>query len=280
MSTITISAADVNKLRQQTGAGMMDCKKALMEANGDFEVAIDYLRKKGQKVAANRSDRDAKEGVVIGKTTADGKRGVVVTISCETDFVAKNENFLAYSNSLLELALDKNPASLEEFKALSLNGVSVADTLFDQIGKIGEKLELSVYEVIEAPKVIVYNHPGYKLVSMVGLSSANAANIDEVGKDIAMQIAAMAPVAIDKGDVSADMINREIEVGKEQARQEGKPEEMLEKIAQGKLNKFYKENTLLNQSFIKDDSKTIAQLLNETEKGLTITAFKRIRLGA
>lgn len=280
MSTITISAADVNKLRQQTGAGMMDCKKALMEANGDFEVAIDYLRKKGQKVAANRSDRDAKEGVVIGKTTADGKRGVVVTISCETDFVAKNENFLAYSNSLLELALDKNPASLEEFKALSLNGVSVADTLFDQIGKIGEKLELSVYEVIEAPKVIVYNHPGYKLVSMVGLSSANAANIDEVGKDIAMQIAAMAPVAIDKGDVSADMINREIEIGKEQARQEGKPEEMLEKIAQGKLNKFYKENTLLNQSFIKDDSKTIAQLLNETEKGLTITAFKRIRLGA
>ncbi len=280
MSTITISAADVNKLRQQTGAGMMDCKKALMEANGDFEVAIDYLRKKGQKVAANRSDRDAKEGVVVGKTTDDGKRGVIVTISCETDFVAKNENFLAYSNSLLELALDKKPSSIEEFKTLSLNGISVADTLFDQIGKIGEKLELSVYEVIEAPKVIVYNHPGFKLVAMVGLSSANAANIDEVGKDIAMQIAAMAPVAIDKGDVSSEMIEREIEIGKEQARQEGKPEDMLEKIAQGKLNKFYKENTLLNQSFIKDDSKTIAQLLNETEKGLTITAFKRIRLRA
>ncbi len=280
MSTITISAADVNKLRQQTGAGMMDCKKALMEANGDFEVAIDYLRKKGQKVAANRSDRDAKEGVVIGKTTADGTRGVVITISCETDFVAKNENFLAYSNSLLELALDKTPASLDEFKALSLNGISVADTLFDQIGKIGEKIELSVYEVIEAPKVIVYNHPGYKLVAMVGLSSAAAANIDEVGKDIAMQIAAMAPVAIDKGDVSSEMIEREIEIGKEQARLDGKAEDMLEKIALGKLNKFYKENTLLNQSFIKDDSKTIAQLLNDTEKGLSITAFKRIRLGA
>jgi elongation factor Ts len=280
MSTITISAADVNKLRQQTGAGMMDCKKALMEANGDFEVAVDYLRKKGQKVAVNRSDRDAKEGVVIGKVTADGKRGVIISLNCETDFVAKNDNFVAYANSLLELALDKKPSSIEDFKALTLNGLSVADTLFDQIGKIGEKLDLSVYEVIEAPKVVVYIHPGNKLVSMVGLSSAAPASIDEVGKDIAMQIAAMAPVAIDKGDVSSEMIEREIEIGKEQARQEGKPEEMLEKIAQGKLNKFYKENTLLNQSFIKDDSKTIAQLLNETEKGLLITAFKRIRLGA
>jgi elongation factor Ts len=280
MSTITISAADVNKLRQQTGAGMMDCKKALMEANGDFEVAVDYLRKKGQKVAVNRSDRDAKEGVVIGKSNAAGTRAALICLNCETDFVAKNDNFIAYANSLLDLALDKKPASIEEFKTLSLNGLSVADTLFDQIGKIGEKLDLSVYEVIEAPKVVVYIHPGNKLVSMVGLSSDKPANIAEIGKDIAMQIAAMAPVAIDKGDVSSEMIEREIEIGKEQARQEGKPEEMLEKIAQGKLNKFYKENTLLNQSFIKDDSKTIAQLLNETEKGVAITAFKRVRLGA
>jgi elongation factor Ts len=280
MSTITISATDVNKLRQQTGAGMMDCKKALMEANGDFEVAVDYLRKKGQKVAVNRSDRDAKEGVVIGKSNASGTRGALICLNCETDFVAKNDNFIAYANSLLDLALDKKPASIEEFKSLSLNGLSVADTLFDQIGKIGEKLDLSVYEVIEAPKVVVYIHPGNKLVSMVGLSSDKPANIAEIGKDIAMQIAAMAPVAIDKGDVSSEMIEREIEIGKEQARQEGKPEEMLEKIAQGKLNKFYKENTLLNQSFIKDDSKTIAQLLNDTEKGLAITAFKRVRLGA
>jgi elongation factor Ts len=280
MSTITISAADVNKLRQQTGAGMMDCKKALMEANGDFEVAVDYLRKKGQKVAVNRSDRDAKEGVVIGKTNANGTRGALICLNCETDFVAKNDNFVAYANSLLDLALEKKPSSIEEFKGLTLNGLTVADTLFDQIGKIGEKLDLSVYEVIEAPKVVAYIHPGNKLVSMVGLSSDKPANIAEIGKDIAMQIAAMAPVAIDKGDVSSEMIEREIEIGKEQARQEGKPEEMLEKIAQGKLNKFYKENTLLNQSFIKDDSKTIAQLLNNTEKGLAITAFKRVRLGA
>jgi elongation factor Ts len=240
MSTITISAADVNKLRQQTGAGMMDCKKALMEANGDFEVAVDYLRKKGQKVAVNRSDRDAKEGVVIGKTNANGTRGALICLNCETDFVAKNDNFVAYANSLLDLALEKKPSSIEEFKGLTLNGLTVADTLFDQIGKIGEKLDLSVYEVIEAPKVVAYIHPGNKLVSMVGLSSDKPANIAEIGKDIAMQIAAMAPVAIDKGDVSSEMIEREIEIGKEQARQEGKPEEMLEKIAQGKLNKFYK----------------------------------------
>lgn len=279
-TTITISATDVNKLRQQTGAGMMDCKKALTEANGDFEAAIDYLRKKGQKVAATRSDRDAKEGVVIGKITADGKRGAVISINCETDFVAKNENFIGYANAVLDVALANSPKSIDELKTLPLNGITISDSLFDQIGKIGEKLDISVYEVIEAPKVVVYNHPGYKLVSMVGLSSAGAANAEEVAKDIAMQIAAMAPVAIDKGDVSAEMIEREIEIGKEQARQEGKPEEMLEKIALGKLNKFYKESTLLNQSFIKDDSKTIAQLLESTEKGLKVTAFKRIKLGA
>lgn len=279
METVTITAADVNKLRLQTGAGMMDCKKALSEANGDFEKAIDFLRKKGQKVAANRVDRDAKEGLIIAKTTADGKRGVMIALNCETDFVAKNDDFVKYANSLLNLAIEKNPADVEAFKALPLNGITVNDSLFDQIGKIGEKIDLSRYEVVDGAKVVVYNHPGYKLAAMVGFS-ADAPNLNEVGKDVAMQIAAMNPVSIDKEDVDPTMLEREIEIGKDQARQEGKPEEMIEKIAMGKLNKFYKECTLNNQSFIKDEKKTISQLLNETAKGLKVTAFKRIQLGA
>ncbi|MEI6816876.1 MAG: translation elongation factor Ts [Bacteroidota bacterium] len=276
MTTLNITAADVNKLRQQTGAGMMDCKKALTEANGDFEAAIDFLRKKGQKVAANRSDRDAKEGYVIGKTTADGKLGAIVLLSCETDFVAKTDDFMNFANSILDLTLAQKPASVEDIKALTLNGLSVSDRLFDMIGKIGEKIEISRYEVIESPCVIVYNHPGNRLVSMVGFSSEAGA---KVGKDVAMQIAAMAPIAVDKDDVDATTLAREIEIGKDQARQEGKPEEMLEKIALGKIGKFYKEYTLLNQSFIKEDSLTIRQLLEQTEKGLTVTSFKRVKLG-
>lgn len=280
MEAVTITAADVNKLRLQTGAGMMDCKKALSEANGDFEKAIDFLRKKGQKVAANRVDRDAKEGIIIGKTTADGTRGAMIALNCETDFVAKNSDFVQYAENLLTLAIEKNPKNTDEFKALPFNGITVNDSLFDQIGKIGEKIELSRFEIIEAPKVIVYNHPGNKLASMVGFSSGSGANLNEVGKDVAMQIAAMNPVSIDKEDVDPSMLEREIEIGKDQARQEGKPEEMIEKIAMGKLNKFYKEFTLNNQSFIKDEKKTIVQLLDETEKGLKVTAFKRIQLGA
>ncbi len=279
METVSITAADVNKLRLQTGAGMMDCKKALMEANGDFEKAIDFLRKKGQKVAANRVDRDAKEGIIIARTTADGKRGAMIALNCETDFVAKNNDFVQYAENLLNLAIEKNPKTIDEFKQLQLNGITVNDSLFDQIGKIGEKIDLSRFEVVEAEKVIVYNHPGNKLASMVGFSS-NAPKLDEVGKDVAMQIAAMNPVSIDKEDVDPSMLEREIEIGKDQARQEGKPEDMIEKIAMGKLNKFYKECTLNNQSFIKDEKKTISQLLNETEKGLKVTAFKRIQLGA
>jgi elongation factor Ts len=279
METVTITAADVNKLRLQTGAGMMDCKKALSEANGDFEKAIDFLRKKGQKVAANRVDREAKEGIILGKTTADGKRGVLITLSCETDFVAKNNDFVRYTENLLDLAIEKNPKSIDEFKALPFNGITISDSLFDQIGKIGEKIELSRFEVIEAAKVIVYNHPGNKLASMVGFSIASD-KLNSVGKDVAMQVAAMNPVSIDKQDVDPSMLEREIEIGKDQARQEGKPEEMVEKIAMGKLNKFYKDFTLNNQSFIKDEKKTIAQLLEETEKGLKVTAFKRIQLGA
>ena len=279
MSTVQITAADVNKLRQQTGAGMMDCKKALTEANGDFEAAIDNLRKKGAKVAASRQDRESNEGVVIAKTTADGKRGVVVEFNCETDFVAKNADFVAFANSIADLAIEKNPASLEQLVELELNGEKLADTIISQIGKIGEKVGVSKFETVTGEKVIAYIHGNYRLGVLVALSS-NPASADEVGKDIAMQIAAMNPVAIDKGDVDSRTIERELEIAKDVIRAEGKPEEMVEKIAAGKLNKFYKDSTLLNQEFVKDSSKTVAQFLNDVEKGLTVSAFKRVQLGA
>lgn len=279
MSTVQITAADVNKLRQQTGAGMMDCKKALTEANGDFEAAIDNLRKKGAKVAASRQDRESNEGVVIAKTTADGKRGVVIEFNCETDFVAKNADFVAFANSIADLAIEKNPASLEELVELDLNGEKLADTIISQIGKIGEKVGVSKFESVTGEKVIAYIHGNYRLGVLVALSS-NPSNADEVGKDVAMQIAAMNPVAIDKGDVDSKTIERELEIAKDVIRAEGKPEEMVEKIAAGKLNKFYKDSTLLNQEFVKDSSKTVAQFLNDVEKGLTVTAFKRVQLGA
>ncbi len=279
MSTVQISASDVNKLRQQTGAGMMDCKKALIEANGDFEAAIDYLRKKGAKVAASRQDRESNEGVVIAKTTADGKRGIVVEVNCETDFVAKNADFIAFANSIAELAIENNPASVDELTALELNGSKLSDLILDQTGKIGEKIGVSKFEVVSGEKVIAYIHGNYRLGVLVALS-ADAAGAEEAGKDVAMQIAAMNPVAIDKGDVDSRTIERELEIAKEQIRAEGKPEEMVEKIAAGKLNKFYKESTLLNQEFVKDSSKSIAQFLDSVAKGLTVTAFKRVQLGA
>jgi elongation factor Ts len=279
MSTVQITAADVNKLRQQTGAGMMDCKKALTEANGDFEAAIDNLRKKGAKVAASRQDRESNEGVVIAKTTADGKRGVVVEFNCETDFVAKNADFVAFANSIADLAIEKSPASLEQLLELDLNGEKLADTIISQIGKIGEKVGVSKFETVTGEKVIAYIHGNYRLGVLVALSS-NPASADEVGKDVAMQIAAMNPVAIDKGDVDSRTIERELEIAKDVIRAEGKPEEMVEKIALGKLNKFYKDSTLLNQEFVKDSSKTVAQFLNDVEKGLTVSAFKRVQLGA
>ena len=279
MSTVQITAADVNKLRQQTGAGMMDCKKALTEANGDFEAAIDNLRKKGAKVAASRQDRESNEGVVIAKTTADGKRGVVVEFNCETDFVAKNADFVAFANSIADLAIEKSPASLEQLLELELNGEKLADTIISQIGKIGEKVGVSKFETVTGEKVIAYIHGNYRLGVLVALSS-NPASADEVGKDVAMQIAAMNPVAIDKGDVDSRTIERELEIAKDVIRAEGKPEEMVEKIAAGKLNKFYKDSTLLNQEFVKDSTKTVAQFLNDVEKGLTVSAFKRVQLGA
>ena len=279
MSTVQITAADVNKLRQQTGAGMMDCKKALTEANGDFEAAIDYLRKKGAKVAASRQDRESKEGVVIAKTTADGKRGVIIEFNCETDFVAKNADFVAFANSIADLAVQKNPASLEELTNLELNGEKLADTIISKTGTIGEKVGVSKFETVTGEKVIAYIHGNYRLGVLVALS-ANPASADEVGRDVAMQIAAMNPVAIDKTDVDSKTIERELEIAKDVIRAEGKPEEMVEKIAAGKLNKFYKDSTLLNQEFVKDSSKSVAQFLNEVDKGLTVTAFKRVQLGA
>jgi len=279
MSTVQISASDVNKLRQQTGAGMMDCKKALIEANGDFEAAIDYLRKKGAKVAASRQDRESNEGVVIAKTTADGKRGIVVEVNCETDFVAKNADFIAFANSIADLAIENNPASVDALTDLELNGTKLSDLILDQTGKIGEKIGVSKFDTVSGEKVIAYIHGNYRLGVLVALT-ADAAGVEEAGKDVAMQIAAMNPVAIDKGDVDARTIERELEIAKEQIRAEGKPEEMVEKIAAGKLNKFYKENTLLNQEFVKDSSKTITQFLDSVSKGLTVTAFKRVQLGA
>ncbi len=279
MSTVTISAADVNKLRTQTGAGMMDCKKALTETNGDFEAAIDYLRKKGAKVAASRQDRESNEGVVISRTSADGKLGVIVELNCETDFVAKNADFVAFANAIADAAVANNPADIEALSQLTVDGQKIADAIIDKTGKIGEKIGISKYEVVNGDKVIAYIHGNYRLGVLVALSK-DAAGADEAGKDVAMQIAAMNPVAIDKDGVDATTIERELEIAKEQIRAEGKPEAMVEKIAAGKLNKFYKDSTLLNQEFVKDSSKSVAQFLDSVDKGLTVTAFKRVALGA
>lgn len=265
-----ITASDVNALRKQTGAGMMDCKKALVEAQGDFETAIDLLRKQGQKVAAKRGEREANEGVIIAKSK--GKHGVLIVLNCETDFVAKNEDFVKFAYSILDTAIENKPASLDALKALKIGPITIEEKIAEQTGVIGEKIDLSAYEQISAEEVVAYIHPGNRLAAIVGLNKTGHA---EVGKDVAMQIAAMDPVAVDKDGVSTDIIEREMEIGKELARAEGKPENMIDKIAEGKLNKFYKENTLLNQQSIKDNKKTVAQILNEAEKGLTVTAFKR-----
>jgi elongation factor Ts len=283
MSTVQISASDVNKLRQQTGAGMMDCKKALTETNGDFEAAIDFLRKKGAKVAASRQDRESNEGVVIARTSEDFKRGVIISLNCETDFVAKNAEFVAFGNEIANAAVQGKPSTIEELYNLDIDvenvRVKIGDAIIDKTGKIGEKIGVSKYEIIEGEKVVAYIHGNYRLAVLVGLSKA-VAGADEAGKDVAMQIAAMNPVAIDKDGVDATTIERETEIAKEQIRAEGKPEAMVEKIAAGKLNKFYKDSTLLNQEFVKDSSKTVAQFLDTVDKGLTVTAFKRVALGA
>lgn len=273
-----IKAADVQKLRKSTGAGMMDCKKALQETNGDFDAAVDVIRKKGQAVANKRSDREAGEGVVIAKSTANEKLGAMIVLNCETDFVAKNDGFVEIASKILDVALENNPNNLEELKGLEIDGKKIGDVVTEQIGIIGEKLDLSFFDKVEAEKVVPYIHPGNKLATLVGL---NASDIDvQVGKDVAMQVAAMSPVAVSKESVPKEVVEKELEIGKDMARNEGKPEKMLDKIAEGRLNKFFKESTLLNQAFIKDNKKTISQYLKEIKPDLTVTEFKRFSLNA
>jgi elongation factor Ts len=271
-----INAADVAKLRRVTLAGMMDCKKALEEADGNFDKAIEIIRKKGQAVANKRADRDATEGVVLSKTIENGKLGAIIVLNSETDFVAKNTDFMALATKILDIALASKPANLEELKALQLDGGKIGDKIVEYVGIIGEKLDLSYYEKIEAAHVQAYIHPGNRLATLVGFTKSD---IDvQIYKDVAMQIAAMNPVALDKDSVPESVIAQEIEIGKEQARRDGKPEEMLEKIAQGKLSKFFRESTLLNQDFVKDNKMTIRQYLQSVNKELTVTDFKRYSL--
>lgn len=275
---MAITASEVNKLRQQTGAGMMDCKNALVESNGDFEAAIDILRKKGQKIAAKRGENEAKEGVIFAQATEEGNEGVILTLNCETDFVAKNENFRNFVQSLMDIALANMPNSAEELKALPYDEkLSVEEKITEQIGVIGEKLDLSGYAKLAAPKVAAYNHPGNQLATLVGLSSASSV-AEEAGKQVAMQIAAMNPIALNKEGVDARTIERELEIGKELAIQEGKPADMAEKISQGRLNKFFQENTLLSQPFVRDNKVSVEQFLDSEEKGLTVNAFFRFAL--
>jgi len=275
---MAITASDVNKLRQQTGAGMMDCKNALVEADGDFEAAIDILRKKGQKIAAKRGENEAKEGLIIAEASADGTFGVIVSLNCETDFVAKNDGYRALVQSIVDVAMKQRPDSAEALKALAYDDrLTVDEKITEQIGVIGEKLDLSSYGTISADKVVAYNHPGNQLATIVGLNSGSDVAQD-AGKQVAMQVAAMNPIALNKDGVDARTIEREIEIGKSLAIQEGKPEEMAEKIAMGRLSKFFKENTLMSQEFIIDNKVTVEQFLASAEKGLTVTEFKRFSL--
>jgi len=271
-----ISSADVAKLRRVTLAGMMDCKKALEESEGNFDKAIEIIRKKGQAVANKRADREATEGVVLSKVSSNGKLGAIIVLNSETDFVAKNADFMALATKILDIAIAKNPANLEELKSLPMDGGKIGDKIVEYVGIIGEKLDLSYFERIEAAHVQAYIHPGNRLATLVGFTKSGAEV--QVYKDIAMQVAAMNPVAVDKDFVPQAVIAQEIEIGKEQARRDGKPEEMLEKIAQGKLTKFFKESTLLNQDFVKDNKMTIKQYLQSVNKDLTVTDFKRYSL--
>ncbi|NVO30966.1 translation elongation factor Ts [Hymenobacter lapidiphilus] len=275
----TITAADVNKLRTMTGAGMMDCKKALVEAEGDFEAARDLLRKQGQKIADKRAENETSEGVVLAAVSEDGTNGKLVSLACETEPVSKVPDFKELAQRILDTAVKSNAASKEELLAAKQDdGRSLQEHIIDLMGKIGEKLDVTAYENITAEKVASYIHSDNKKGVLVAMKNVGGADVATVGRDVAMQIVAMKPVALDKDGVDAATIEREIEIGKEQARADGKPEAMLEKIAQGKLNKFYKENTLLNQEFVKDNSMTIAQLLDKTSKGLTVSDFKRVAI--
>ena len=281
-TTTTITAAEINKLRQVTGAGMMDCRKALVESDGDFEKAIDYLRKKGQKVAALRSDREAKEGVIIAKTTEDHKTGLIITLACETDFVAKNAEFVEFAQSIMDVAIRNNVKSLEELQHSKLGNATVADKINDQVAKIGEKIQLTRFERIDADGVSSYIHGAYRMGVLVGLNK-NTAPALEAGREVAMQIAAMNPVAVDQDAVSPEMIEREKAIVTDQIRNDpkmaGKPNEMIEKIASGKLNAFFKENTLTAQAFVKDPGKTVGDHLKSIDPALKVNQFKRVQLG-
>jgi elongation factor Ts len=279
MSTATITAQDINKLRQATGAGMMDCRKALTETNGDFEAAIDWLRKQGQKVAAKRSDREAKEGVVIAQTDSENKTGFIVTISCETDFVSKNAEFVAFAQSIADAAVAKNVKSAEELNEVEVNGTKVSELINDKLASIGEKIGISRFERIEAPYVASYIHGANRMGVLVGMNKV----APEAGKDVAMQIAAMNPVAVDAASVPQETITRErdivMDLMKQDPKMEGKTQQMLDKIAEGKMNAFFKEQTLLAQAFVKDGSKTVEEFLKSVDKDLIVTEFKRVALG-
>ncbi len=273
-----ITASQVNELRKKTGAGMMDCKKALVEAEGDMEGAVTILRKKGQKVAAKRGDNETAEGLVIAKTFDEGKKGVILSLSCETDFVAKNSDYYAFVESLVDVAANNNAATIEELNGVKYdNSLTVAEKIVEQVGVIGEKLVLSNYSMLNAESVVSYNHPGNQIATVVALTK-NSDEANDAGKQVAMQVAAMAPAALNKDGIDQATIDNEIEIGKELAMKEGKPAEMAEKIAMGRLNKFFKENTLLSQSFIRDNKKSVEQFLKDTDKDLTITDFKRVAL--
>jgi len=276
---MAISAQDVNKLRQMTGAGMMDCKKALVEADGDFEKAIEILRKKGQKVSAARSGKEASEGSVFIKTSEDSSIAVLIALNCETDFVAKNEEFQQLGEQIVSAAYAHKPAGIDELLALDINGTPISEKITSLVGKIGEKIEISEFVTLEGEVVIPYIHAGSKLGVLVALKNANGSSVEEAGKDVAMQIAAMNPVAVDKDDVDSSVIEKELEIGREQAKAEGKPDNIIDKIAEGKLSKFFKESTLLNQQFVKDNSITIAKYLDGVHNGLTVSAFKRVTIG-
>ena len=275
---MAISAKQVNELRKITGAGMMDCKKALVEADGDQEKAIEILRKKGQKVSANRADRETSEGVVVTKSSDDFSKTVIFALTCETDFVAKNVDFVKLANDILDLAFVNGVKTVEELLALDFNGQSVADALTENIGKIGEKIEIKQFASVEGEKVVPYIHSNKKLGVLVSLVNVGDADFVQAGKDVGMQVAAMNPIALSKSDVSEEVVERELRIGKEQALAEGKPEAIIEKIALGKLNKFYKDNTLLAQDFVKDGSVSVEKYLNGLNKGCTASAFTRVAI--
>jgi elongation factor Ts len=275
---MAITAQDVNKLRQMTGAGMMDCKKALTEADGDFEKAIEILRKKGQKVSASRSDKEAKEGSVFVRTGDDNREAVLVALNCETDFVAKNEAFQKLGALIADTAFQHKPANREELLALKAGDLTITEHIVELVGKIGEKIEVSEYVHMKGEKVIPYIHAGNKLGVLVALKGVNGKDVTDAGKDVGMQIAAMNPVAVDENSVDKSVIEKELEIARAQIIAEGKPANMVDKIAQGKLQKFFRESTLLHQAFVKDNSKTVAQYLESVSKGLTVAEFRRVSI--